>query len=100
VDNRSEVREFLTSRRAKVTPEQSALPIFGGNRRVTGLRREPRILDAMTGAPAYVRNGRRDVLAANLLGRALYSPMYADPARPVNIARFPACARWRASPAP
>jgi hypothetical protein len=40
VDNRSEVREFLTSRRAKVTPEQSGPPVFGGNRRVTGLRRE------------------------------------------------------------
>ena len=47
-----------------------------------------RILDAMTGAPAYVRNGRRDILAANRLGYALYSELYLDPARPVNIARF------------
>ena len=46
------------------------------------------ILDAMPGAPAYVRNGRRDVLAANRLGHALYSELYADPARPVNVARF------------
>jgi hypothetical protein len=46
------------------------------------------ILNAMPGAPAYVRNGRRDILAANRLGCALYSELYADPARPVNMARF------------
>ena len=47
-----------------------------------------RILDAISDAPAYVRNGRRDILAANRLGYALYSEMYLDPARPVNVARF------------
>lgn len=39
MDNRSEVREFLTSRRARVTPEQVGLPAVGGSRRVKGLRR-------------------------------------------------------------
>jgi len=38
MDNRSEVREFLMSRRAKLTPEQAGLS-GGPNRRVTGLRR-------------------------------------------------------------
>src|SRR4051794_18393484 len=38
VDNRAEVREFLTSRRAKITPEQARLPQTG-QRRVPGLRR-------------------------------------------------------------
>ncbi|GEA86890.1 helix-turn-helix transcriptional regulator [Cellulomonas cellasea] len=38
MDNRSEVREFLVSRRAKVTPEQAGI-VGGGNRRVAGLRR-------------------------------------------------------------
>jgi transcriptional regulator with XRE-family HTH domain len=38
VDNRSEVREFLTSRRAKVTPPQAGLPETL-HRRVPGLRR-------------------------------------------------------------
>jgi hypothetical protein len=47
-----------------------------------------RILDSMTGAPAFVLNGRLDVLAANDLGVALYSPIFADPARPANNARF------------
>jgi transcriptional regulator with XRE-family HTH domain len=160
VDTRSEIREFLTSRRAKITPDQVGLPIYGDNRRVPGLRREEvallagvsvdyytrlergnmsgvsesvlealaralqldeaershlfdlaraaqtttatrrrrpakqrirpgvqRILDAMTGAPAFVRNGRLDILAANQLGYALYS-VYASPGRPSNTARF------------
>lgn len=38
MDNREEVREFLTSRRAKITPEQAGLPA-GSRRRVPGLRR-------------------------------------------------------------
>ncbi len=37
-DNRSEVREFLISRRAKITPEQAGVPDVGA-RRVPGLRR-------------------------------------------------------------
>jgi transcriptional regulator with XRE-family HTH domain len=154
-----EIREFLTSRRARVTPEQAGLPSYG-SRRVPGLRREEvavlagvsapyytrlergdiggasdgvlgalaralqldeaerahlfdlvraarptterprrrpsqtlrpsvqRMLDAMTGAPAVVQNGRLDILGANQLGRALYSEMYVDPARPANHARF------------
>lgn len=38
MDNRSEVREFLMSRRARLTPEAAGI-ITGGNRRVPGLRR-------------------------------------------------------------
>ncbi|MCX4451209.1 helix-turn-helix transcriptional regulator [Streptomyces sp. NPDC087866] len=38
MDNREEVREFLTSRRAKITPEQAGLP-SSSRRRVPGLRR-------------------------------------------------------------
>jgi transcriptional regulator with XRE-family HTH domain len=34
------VREFLASRRAKITPEMAGLTLFGGRRRVPGLRRE------------------------------------------------------------
>jgi transcriptional regulator with XRE-family HTH domain len=40
VDNRAEVRDFLASRRAKITPEQAGLTLYGRNRRVPGLRRE------------------------------------------------------------
>jgi transcriptional regulator with XRE-family HTH domain len=35
-----EVREFLASRRARITPEMAGLTVFGGRRRVPGLRRE------------------------------------------------------------
>ncbi|MDR6981365.1 transcriptional regulator with XRE-family HTH domain [Streptomyces sp. 3330] len=144
-DFRAEIREFLGTRRAKVTPEQAGLPLYGGERRrVTGLRREEvallagisseyytrlergnatgvsesviegiaqalqldeaerihlldllrgagttrpprrrpaqqrvrptvqRVLDSMTGTPAFILSGRGDILAANHLGRALF----------------------------
>jgi transcriptional regulator with XRE-family HTH domain len=160
MDAQTQIREFLTSRRAKITPDQAGLPLYGDNRRVPGLRREEvallagvsvdyytrlergnlngvsdsvlealaralqlddpershlfdlarsarpataprrrrpakqpvrpsvqRILDAMTSAPAFVRNGRLDILTANQLGYALYST-YLAPNRPANTARF------------
>ncbi len=160
MDAKSEIREFLTSRRARIAPEQAGLPTFGGTRRVPGLRREevallagvsvdyytrlergnasgvsetvlealaralqlddterthlfdlaratqaapPRrrrrtqlrvrpnvqqMLDAMPGLPAFVRNGRLDLLGANRLGRALYSQHYDSAGQPPNTARF------------
>jgi transcriptional regulator with XRE-family HTH domain len=161
VDNRNDVRQFLVSGRARITPQQVGLPIHGAIRRVPGLRREEvavlagvsidyytrlergnltgasdsvleavaralqldvaerahlfdlartannptsirgrrptqqrlrpgiqRLLDAMTDAPAFIRNGRLDIVAANQLGRALYSPLFPDPAKPTNLARF------------
>jgi transcriptional regulator with XRE-family HTH domain len=162
-DIRGEVRQFLTTRRAKITPAQAGLPHYGGRRRVAGLRRDEvaqlagisieyytrlergnirgvsdevldgiaralqldeverayltdlarmanaspaarrrptrqqirpsvqRLLDSMTNTAAFVRNGRLDILAANQLGYALYSPVFADPGprtKPVNLARF------------
>lgn len=155
----SEIREFLSSRRARLTPEQAGLPAYGGNRRVAGLRREEvamlagvsvdyyvrlergnlagasesvldalartlqldeaerqylfdlaaasgpvrrvvarparsvrpavqQVLDAITESPAWVRNGRHDIIATNRLGRALYAPIFDDPRRPVNTTRF------------
>lgn len=158
--NRAEVRDFLTSRRERITPQRAGLPAYGGaNRRVKGLRREEvallagvsidyyvrmergnlsgasdavldgiatalqlddaerahlfdlaraqpaparqrrlkttgvtdgiqQILDAITEAPAWIRNARHDLLAANRMARALYAPLLADPRRPANNARF------------
>ncbi len=152
----------MTSRRAKITPEQAGLTSYG-SRRVPGLRREevavlagvsvpyytriergdmrgvsdsvlealaralhldeaerahlfdlavavrptssPRpqrapkkrarpsiqhILDGLTGAAAFVHNARLDNLAANQLGRALYSGMFSRAAGPgpANSARY------------
>ena len=145
MDLRAEIREFLSTRRARINPEQAGLPAYGGNRRVKGLRREEvamlagvsvdyyvrmergslggasesvldalanalhledaerdhlfalarasgesasrrrrtpqhqvrpaiqQILDAVTDAPAWIRNGRHDILAMNDLARVLYA---------------------------
>ncbi|RII20238.1 hypothetical protein DSC45_03360 [Streptomyces sp. YIM 130001] len=62
---------------------------------VTASRVRPtmlRLLDSMTDVPAYVRNARFDIVAANALGRALYAPVFDSPLfvrrGPVNSARF------------
>ncbi len=47
-----------------------------------------RFLDAVTGAPMWVRDRRMNFVAANTLGRALYAPMLDDPANRGNTARF------------
>jgi transcriptional regulator with XRE-family HTH domain len=160
-DVRAQIREFLSTRRARISPEQAGLPVYGGDRRrVPGLRRSEvaslagispeymtklergnatgvsdsvidglahalqldeaerahledllrtagttrqprrrparqrvrptiqRIIDSMAPSPAFVLNGRGDVLAANDLGTALFSPVFAASSRPVNTARF------------
>jgi transcriptional regulator with XRE-family HTH domain len=40
VSNADEVREFLTTRRSRITPDRAGLPHYGRSRRVPGLRRE------------------------------------------------------------
>lgn len=166
MDLKAETREFLSTRRANITPDRAGLPAYGGNRRVPGLRREEvamlagvsvdyytrlergnlagvseevlealalalqltedernhllalaraanasgaarsrakrqrpatlrptvaRILEAIEHTPAFVRNGRLDILGTNTLGRALYAPIFDSPAnppgQPVNTAR-------------
>jgi hypothetical protein len=55
VDARNEIREFLTSRRARITPEQAGLPAYGSNRRVAGLRREEAAMLAGISVECYPR---------------------------------------------
>src|SRR5205814_1860879 len=38
VDSRNEIREFLATRRAKLSPQQAGIPFYSGRRRVPGLR--------------------------------------------------------------
>jgi transcriptional regulator with XRE-family HTH domain len=53
VDRRAEIREFLVSRRARITPEQVGLRLAdGGIRRVPGLRREE-VADLAGVSPDY-----------------------------------------------
>ena len=54
-DVRAEVRQFLTTRPAKLTPEQAGLPAYGRNRRVPGLRREEVALQAGISIEYYTR---------------------------------------------
>lgn len=47
-----------------------------------------RIVEGMPQLPSYVMNNRLDALAANQLGRTLYSQMFTDPTCGDNVARF------------
>ena len=63
---RAEIREFLSSRRAKITPEQAGLPTYGGERRrVPGLRREEAALLAGVSPQYYVRLERGDAIGVS-----------------------------------
>lgn len=55
-DVRGEIREFLSTRRAKITPVQAGLPVYGGDRRrVSGLRRDEVALLAGISSQYYTR---------------------------------------------
>ncbi|MDD7961933.1 helix-turn-helix transcriptional regulator [Microbacterium thalli] len=163
MNNKAEVREFLMTRRARLSPADVGLPA-GVNRRVSGLRRAEvamladvsveyyaklergdiggasagvlealaralmldetermhlldlarvadgtptsgrsrrrassqlpprpglqRTLDAITGGPAFVRDRHQNLVAANALGAAFYSPVIGTGGRVPNLARF------------
>ncbi len=61
MDPRNDIREFLVSRRARITPEQAGLSAYGSNRRVKGLRREEVAMLAGISAEYYVRLERGNV---------------------------------------
>lgn len=76
MDARAEISEFLATRRARITPEEAGLPVYGGNRRVTGLRREEVAMLAGVSVDYYTQlergrlNGVSDSVLASL-ARAL-----------------------------
>ena len=65
MDNRSEVREFLSTRRARITPEQAGVEQFGGRRRVAGLRREEVARLAGVSVDYYTRLERGNLAGAS-----------------------------------
>jgi len=76
VSHKDDVREFLISRRAHVTPERAGLPDYGGERRVPGLRREEVAQLAGVSLDYYTRLERGNIRGAsesvlNALARAL-----------------------------
>jgi transcriptional regulator with XRE-family HTH domain len=64
MDARNEIREFLTSRRAKLKAADVGLPDYGP-RRVPGLRREEVAVLAGVSAPYYTRLERGDLVGAS-----------------------------------
>lgn len=65
MDRRKDIQEFLTSRRARLTPEQAGLPAFGDRRRVDGLRREEVALLAGVSVDYYARLERGHLAGAS-----------------------------------
>ncbi|MEV6266996.1 helix-turn-helix transcriptional regulator [Kribbella sp. NPDC051936] len=65
MDHRAEIKEFLSSRRARLSPAQAGLPAYGGNRRVKGLRREEVALLAGVSVDYYVRMERGNLAGAS-----------------------------------
>src|SRR4051794_28773448 len=61
MDSKSELREFLASRRAKISPDKAGLPAYGTNRRVPGLRREEVAMLAGVSVDYYTRLERGSV---------------------------------------
>ena len=55
MDTAQDIREFLTSRRAKISPAEAGLPVYGNNRRVKGLRREEVAMLAGISVEYYTR---------------------------------------------
>jgi len=76
VDNRTEVRDFLTTRRAKLTPDRAGVPLYGQRRRVPGLRREEVAQLAGLSTDYYTRLEKGNLRGASdsvleAIGRAL-----------------------------
>jgi transcriptional regulator with XRE-family HTH domain len=65
MDLKSETREFLASRRARITPDRAGLPAYGGNRRVPGLRREEVAMLAGVSVDYYTRLERGNLGGAS-----------------------------------
>ncbi|WP_281445495.1 helix-turn-helix domain-containing protein, partial [Paenarthrobacter nicotinovorans] len=81
-----DVRKFLTSRRARITPEEAGLPAYGGKRRVTGLRREEVAMLAGMSVDYYIRLERGNLSGAsdNVL-EALARALKLDDAETANL---------------
>jgi hypothetical protein len=84
VDSRTQIRDFVTSRRGKITPEQAGLPVYGGNRRVAGLRREEVALLAGVRVDYYTRleGGNLGGVSDSVLGDRVGRPRHRPGVRP------------------
>ncbi|MGZ4706901.1 MAG: helix-turn-helix domain-containing protein, partial [Acidimicrobiales bacterium] len=65
MDAKADIREFLSFRRAKITPEQAGLEVYGTKRRVKGLRREEVATLAGISVEYYTRLERGNAAGAS-----------------------------------
>ena len=65
MDRRKDIQDFLTSLRARLTPEQAGLASFGDRRRVRGLRREEVAMLAGVSMDYYARLERGHLAGAS-----------------------------------
>lgn len=110
MDNRRDVQEYLTTLRARVTPESAGLTVLGGERRVPGLRREEVAQLAGVSTAYYTRMERGDL--SGVSDSVLYALVRAlqldeaetthlfDLARAASGPRRPRTPRRRAARAP
>ena len=85
METKNEISEFLTSRRARVTPEQAGLTSYG-SRRVPGLRREEVAVLAGVSVPYYTRLERGDIGgASNSVLEALARALQLDHAERAHL---------------
>ncbi|GAA3880264.1 helix-turn-helix transcriptional regulator [Streptomyces sedi] len=98
MDRRSELRDFLRSRRARLSPAEVGLPTYGERRRVPGLRREEVASLAGTGAEYYVRleQGRNDRVSPGVLD-AVARVLRLAPLERTHLHRLARPARQRAA---
>ncbi|MFF7636520.1 helix-turn-helix domain-containing protein [Kitasatospora sp. NPDC008050] len=97
MDARTEFRDFLTSRRARITPEQAGLPTNGGNRRVTGLRREEVALLAGVSADYYIKLERGNARGvSDSVLQALSRALHLDEAERAHLFALAAAANTSA----
>jgi hypothetical protein len=86
MSDRNEIRDFLTSRRARITPEQAGLLAYGGNRRVPGLRREEVAMLAGVSVDYYTRLERGNARgASDTVLEALASALHLDEAERAHL---------------
>jgi transcriptional regulator with XRE-family HTH domain len=86
MDRKLEVREFLSSRRAKITPQEAGLSVYGGNRRVAGLRREEVAMLAGVSVEYYVRLERGNLAgASDTVLNALAGALHLDEAERAHL---------------
>lgn len=84
-----EIREFLTTRRARITSLQAGLPNYGGTRRVPGLRWEEVVLLAGISIEYYTRLERGEArgVSQNVLDRIARALQLDDVERTANVTR-------------